>query len=334
MTATELATQTPTQLIESNSDHFIKALPSVVDATRFLDISLSLIRTTPGIRKCKPESIPMAIYGCAKLGLVPDPALGHVYVVPVKGVATVWLGYRGYIELGRRSGKIQSVHAGIVYTDEANAEKFDWWIDEDGAHLRHHPMFGGPDDRERFAAYCVATMNNGSPSQIAVMSAAEVIKIKKASAGYKHDPKGSPWATNEDEMWKKTAVRRGSKMWPLSPELAYAVQLDEEAERGVRQSISPQLDDETHPPVADAGADELLQDVIGSAGTKIEDADSPDERFPNLIDYVAVKMGATMDVAEDAVEKWMGSQKLSQDALGNDQQWQAIKAAAEARDWT
>jgi recombination protein RecT len=39
-----------------------------------------------------------------------------------------------------------------------------------------------------------------------------------------------PWATDQDEMWRKTVVRRASKYMPLSTEAQRAVMADNQAE--------------------------------------------------------------------------------------------------------
>jgi recombination protein RecT len=243
-------------VITRAQDRICAALPALIDKQRFMEIAVGLVRSNPDIQACHPNSIAMAIYGVARLGLMPDPALGHVYVVPYKNRATVMPGYRGLIELARRSGAVTSVHTNIVHEND----EFDLWVDEDGPHLKHRPyhVMGQSQPGKPTHVYCVAAMNNGN-RQVEVMQWADIQKIKNSAQT------GMVWNKHESEMARKTVVRRASKYWPLSPELGRAVQFDEEAERGALQSISVQLDDEAHPPAGDAGADTLLDEVSDAA---------------------------------------------------------------------
>ena len=121
--------------LDDGRARILAALPSFIDADRFYEISINLVRSSTDLSKCTPASISMAIYGCARLGLMPDPALGHVYVVPFGEIATVIPGYMGFMELARRSSKIGAIHTELVRKDD----DFRYWVDEHGPHLTHEP---------------------------------------------------------------------------------------------------------------------------------------------------------------------------------------------------
>jgi hypothetical protein len=64
-----------------------------------------------------------------------------------------------------------------------------------------------------------------------VLPWAQVVKIRDGSQGYQSAKKfgkldSNPWATHEDAMAKKTAIRALSKYLPLSVEFSDAVQID------------------------------------------------------------------------------------------------------------
>ena len=208
---------------DEHKDGLLAALPAHVDAKRFYHIALSTARSLPA--DVSETSLLLFCYGCARLGLVPDPVLGHVYPVPFKGQVTLIPGYRGYIELARRSGKIGSIHVDLVYL----GEPFRHWITRDGPQLEHEPGLDRPEDPRKgcVAAYCLADVR-GSWPQITVIPRNVIDKVDRSG----ENRGGNIWRDHWGEMAKKTVVRRASKFWPLTAELAQAVAWDEQADRG------------------------------------------------------------------------------------------------------
>jgi len=90
-------------------------------------------------------------------------------------------------------------------------------------------------------------------------------RIERAKEASKStDSEYSPWNTDPAAMWLKTGIVDASRFWPLSPEMAQAVQWDEQADRGERQTVeTPQGEAElTSPPEATEGERDDLLDQI------------------------------------------------------------------------
>lgn len=226
------------QLMDSRKDTILSMLPATIGKERFMSISLAVV-STPEVMDCTGRSIVDCVYGCAKLGLAPDKALGHIYIIPRnvntapknsppkwERQATLMMGFRGYIELGRRSGALGMVHTGIVY----QGETYRYWIDEAGPHFSHEPNIEENGERTPIAAYCLYDMR-ALGRGVEVLAWSKVLKSKTAKDA------GPVWGYNEIEMARKTTVRMASKYWPLSPELGAAVRWDEQAEREEAQTI-------------------------------------------------------------------------------------------------
>lgn len=208
---------------------------------RMMRVVANAIRTTPKLQKCEPMSFLGALMQCAALGLEPNTILGHAYLIPfdktlnrgkpnetVVTEVQLVVGYKGLIDLARRSGHITSLNAGIHYSDD------ELWDYEEGteARLRHKP---GPEAGTKLHAYAIAKFKDGGHAYV-VLPWARVLRIRDGSQGYqnairtatkyKKEP-DTPWVKHEDEMAKKTAIRALAKYLPLSVEFMDALNVDE-----------------------------------------------------------------------------------------------------------
>ena len=207
------------------------AMPKHMTAERMMRIALTEVRKVPALGQCNIESFMGAIMQCAQLGLEPGSALGHAYLLPFgngkakdgKSNCQLIIGYRGMIDLARRSGQIVSLTARTVH--ENDAFKYEFGLEET---MHHVPADG---DRGKMThVYAVAKLKGGGV-QFDVMSRADVDKVRSTSKAGTN----GPWVTHFEEMAKKTVIRRLFKYLPVSIEIQQAVTLDERAEAGIDQ---------------------------------------------------------------------------------------------------
>jgi recombination protein RecT len=108
------------------ADNFqaIKSLvPKHMTPERLARITLTAISRTPKLAECLPETIVGAVMNCATLGLEPN-LIGHAYLVPFKNNKTGQLecqfqiGYKGQIDLIRRTGDVSKIYAETVYEND------------------------------------------------------------------------------------------------------------------------------------------------------------------------------------------------------------------------
>src|SRR5690554_1158312 len=241
---------TLTALIERQKPEIARALPKHMDPDRLARIATTVLRQTPQLGQCTPESFLGALMTCAQLGLEPGP-LGHAYLVPFKNNKTGMFevtfipGYRGLVELARRSGQVQSVQARIV----RDGDEFDYEFGLEPK-LRHRPT--ADVDKPVTHAYAVLRLKDGG-ADFDVMTVAEVDAIRKRSRAATN----GPWVTDYAEMAKKTVLRRLAKRMPMAVEMAQAVAQDER----VRTAISPDELDVT-PPTADPDPEAIDGEVV------------------------------------------------------------------------
>jgi recombination protein RecT len=223
-------------LILAMKPQMAMALPKHITADRMARIVLTEIRRVPKLVECGRDSLLGAVMTCSQLGLEPGNGLGHAYLLPFDKRAKVegqWktvgtdcqliIGYRGMIDLARRSGQIVSLSARSVFQSDRFNYRFG--LDETIEHI--------PADGERgnlTHVYAVAKLKDGGV-QFEVMSRAEIEKVR---AGSKAKDSG-PWVSHFEEMAKKTAIRRLFKYLPVSIEMQRAVTLDEQGEAGLPQ---------------------------------------------------------------------------------------------------
>ena len=218
--AAALAPSAPTlrDFLASQKGRIAQALPHHMTAERMLTLVMHSVLTTRHLADCTPASVITCVMDCAALGLEPGP-LGRVYLVPRyngrRGAyeAGLIIGYRGMVELARRSGEVSTVAAHEVYAaDDFSAE---YGLDPV---LRHRPRWA---DRtgEPILYYAVVRLADGQ-SQFDVMTAAEVDAIRRRSAS-RDD---GPWATDPIEMGKKTVLRRLMKLIPMAVDVAETIE--------------------------------------------------------------------------------------------------------------
>lgn len=202
---------------------------SLLTPERVINIVLSSAGK-PGnkLHLCSMTSVAQSVTSALSLGLEPNGPLGHCYLVPYNSksghVCQLVIGYRGFIMLARRSGEIQSVEAHGVYENDEFDVSF-------GSETRiiHKPNMRA-ERGELFAVYSVAKFVGGG-FHCDVMRADEVrqntgyLKAKKANDKWGTP---SPWLDHFDEMAKKTVLRRACKYYPMSIELAMALQTEDE----------------------------------------------------------------------------------------------------------
>lgn len=211
------------------------ALPQAMQAPRFLRIALTELRGNPMLLQCTPESVIGSVIQAAQLGLELDHVLGQGYLIPYKNTHTdpaSWEcqfqpGYRGYVQLSRRTGEIKSLGAHVVHA----GEYFDYQQGTD-PFLKHRPDMEC-EDQPITHVYAIVHYTNGG-FDFEVMSHSGVERVRAKSKA----PSSPAWKDHWDEMAKAKVIRRLAKRLPVSAEnsaIVKAAVLDEMADAGIPQ---------------------------------------------------------------------------------------------------
>lgn len=268
------------QFLAARKPHIAQVLPKHMTPDRVVKVALTAYNRTPQLASCSMQSIFMAIMQASELGLEPGGALGHVYLVPYGNQCQFILGYRGMIELARRSGEIESLEAHVVHANDMFDVEFGL-----ETKLRHKPCLNG-EAGELCFVYALAKLKGGA-IQFEVMTKADIEAIKNRSRASRN----GPWVTDYEEMARKTVVRRLFKYLPVSCEkIADALEaeqgdyIDGEWTRATASETTPPPEHEPTPPPVNptqrkgaslaakiAAKKPVQQSLVGNARVRIVD---------------------------------------------------------------
>ena len=198
---------------------------SETESKKLYVAAIGHITRSPELMQCTTESLQQCIMLSATTKLYPGPYQECAYV-RYGNKAEFQPQYQGLIKLATRGGIARGFSANVVY----EADTFDY---EEGTHAKlSYKKFLGKDRGQRVCVYALARLDNGETAFI-IVSIDEIESIKKRSkaATSKH----SPWNTeDEDEMWKKTALKKLCKLLPKgteATEFIKTVEIDNTSER-------------------------------------------------------------------------------------------------------
>lgn len=255
-------------LLEQNKHVIAQALPKHMNPERLMRVAITSVTSNPKLLECYVPTLIGGIIQCSQMGLEPNTVLGHAYLIPFNNKkknrtdAQVIIGYKGLIDLARRSGQINSIAAHAVR--QKDQFEYEYGLEE---RLRHIPAEGDRGEITHF--YAVAHMKDGGHA-FEVMTAAAVTKIRNAGQG-KHNP---VWSDHYEEMGRKTAIRRLAKYLPLSVEMATAVAMEDATERGAQPDLETVLTGDFTVEVDDSGAAGIDS---GNGGAEVDPTRSIDD---------------------------------------------------------
>lgn len=99
-------------------------------APGFISSIISAVTMNPRLAQCPPDSVVASAAIAASLDLPINPSLGMAHIVPYKNkdkvnVAQFQMGWKGYIQLGMRSGMYQIMNASVIHEgDIKNINRF------------------------------------------------------------------------------------------------------------------------------------------------------------------------------------------------------------------
>lgn len=228
--------------LEAYSDSLASVCAKTLTPQRVISLLLSCAMRDGRIATCTKSSLLDTCMIASQLGLEFGGPLGQCYPLVYwngnlqANECKFMIGYRGMIDLSLRSGLVSHVEARLVYSKD----RFELHQGTDPK-ITHEPdVFG---DRGVFVGgYGIAWLKDGKP-QYDLMSAKQIDGIKQRTKS--KDRNGNivgPWVTDEDEMRRKTLLRRLWKVMPCSIEMRTAIEADDNAGHYMMGELESELD--------------------------------------------------------------------------------------------
>lgn len=241
MTGTQISTRNTATLIqrfEEKQKEMEAMLDGTISIDRFMRIVKNAILKDPEVADADPTSVFLEVQKAAQDGLVldgreavltrfktnkkfRDPVTGKEEWRAAMSVAYIPM-IAGIKKRVMNSGMIKSWSVNLVYENELKVDpelgrrRFAYYAG-DNPRIEHEPIIFG-EKGDIVAAYSAAKMSDGTYHH-EVMTIAQLRSIKNRTKSKKQDGTiTGPWATDEDEMFRKTVARRHSKSLPMSNE--------------------------------------------------------------------------------------------------------------------
>lgn len=228
------------ELVMKHREQIISTMPQATpqDQSRFLISALVSANALSSDKPCDPATVAKSVFNAAVAGVLLGEPFKLAYLVPYwsnKRRTTecqLIFGYQGYLHMAFGCDFLREVHAEVVL----KGEKFERWVDADGPNFRHDI----PPERVE--------------SKDLVIGAYCVFKNQKGGRGFQYVPRSklnevdtgkNVWASDPIPMMKKSPIRRAAKLWQLTPALALAVHIEEQAERDEQQFSELRIDSQS-----------------------------------------------------------------------------------------
>ncbi|GLI23446.1 recombination protein RecT [Xanthobacter flavus] len=210
-----------------------RGLPSHIKPAVFERNLVNALMQNPDLLDFHPSLVYREVSKAAGLGLLLDPQLGEAYIVVAWNGKTrrqepqLRIGYKGMQKLARQTGDVTNIYAHEVCA----SDQFRCRLGTD-KNLEHEPdVFG---ERGPVVGYYAVIKFRDGTNDFEPMTVTQTQAIRDRSDAWKAFKDGkiksTPWSTDEDEMAKKTVLRRLLKRQPQSPELSEAIKIEDEAE--------------------------------------------------------------------------------------------------------
>jgi recombination protein RecT len=217
----EIATRDngPAAQIEQYRDEYAALVPSHINPDQWIRLAVGAIRGDKNLMAAAQTDVGVFLREmkvAARLGL--EPGTEQFYLTPrkskahngrqiIKGI----VGYQGIVELIYRAGAVSTVIVEAV----RERDTFQYVPGRDDRPVHGIDWFGA-ERGDLVGVYAYAVMKDGAVSKVVVLNKKRVMEIRAKSDSKNSDY--SPWNTNEESMWLKSAVRQLAKWVPTSAE--------------------------------------------------------------------------------------------------------------------
>jgi recombination protein RecT len=188
---------------------------------------------------CTQESVITALMSCIYFNLIPNTPQGYAYLIPFKNKNNqkqelqFQLGYKGLMELARRSGKIKTLNPELVFPEDTF--KVEYGTERSLIHIPDLSI--NRTDTDRYLSVYATAKTTDNEVSFEIINKQEMDRILKFISDKNAGNLGFAWKEWPDRMIKKTAIKKLLKYMPQSNEdisLALAIDSAQEANNVIR----------------------------------------------------------------------------------------------------
>lgn len=233
------------QTLQKKREGYLELAPSTISgktAAQLLNY-LTLIFKTRDLAECSMDSLRTGAIDVMRLGLDPNPKIGHVALIPRYSKKSnrmelhVQVQYQGVIEIARRN-RYHDVRAMTLFEND------DWEINHKGARpqdvefrltrwmSRRDEHFDGPGEPRMVLVLWTESDGYGRLNEY---SYKELLDYRKYSEPFRRGY--GPWIDEEQAMVEKTAVLRWARWIKQTPDVAYLRHVQEAREIGDASAV-------------------------------------------------------------------------------------------------
>jgi len=215
------------------------SLIGMKEASREISYAIQIISKNKELQKCSVQSVMEAIVNGSRANVTLNPNLKLSYLVPRKGIACLDISYMGLITILKKSGGCKYIDAYVVFQDE------DFSHNPASGEINHTPYYARTEaeQKKRISIGCYSRAVLPSNDVVfCYMPYWEIEKVKRMSEG--SSSSFSAWNTWEEEMVKKSVIKRHLKMLVSDSEaveVVEALRIEEENNPLVKTPNKPSL---------------------------------------------------------------------------------------------
>lgn len=198
-----------------------------MDVTRIkkeISFALQLINKNKKLKECTTESKLAAVINVANIGLTLNPVAKEACLVPRWNSATSQSEcslepmYPGLVKLLTDAGSVTSIAANVVYEHD----KFEIDLANNTNPVTHRPELVASKRGDKIGCYAVASLPDGT-RQVEWMDLETLYLIRERSETYSAHKAGKmkscTWVTDENEMMRKSVIKRIYKYLPRTEKM-------------------------------------------------------------------------------------------------------------------
>jgi len=194
------------QAIFKEKQQFIEGLLANPEDRQSFPMKIEkLLRGTPQLLNCRPDTLFDCVYKMALTGLDPNMP-NEIFAIPYNGLAQIQIGYKGIEKLALQHPSVVAITSQVVYT----LDDFSMDLGDTQKPFTHKVPRGGRGIFEAVYSQAVVAKDGVSVVIPEYLSKDEVMRLKTFAQTEKF------WGKHFDEMARKSAIKRLAKHLPVS----------------------------------------------------------------------------------------------------------------------